>query len=216
MTTIYLADDHAVLRDGLQALLDAQPGLQVVGAAADGRQAVADIDRLRPDVAIVDIAMPLLNGLDATEQILQCSPATRVVILSMHATSEFVYRALQAGCYGYLLKESAGKELVAAVHAVAAGQRYLSAAIEHILVDDYLGLRQAAATGGPLDQLSAREREVLQLVVEGHSSADIAQQLSLSPKTVDSYRSRLMQKLAIHDLPGLVKFAIQHGLTPLE
>jgi DNA-binding NarL/FixJ family response regulator len=213
---VFLADDHAVVRDGLRFLLEAQPDIRVIGDAADGRQAVRRVTQLCPDVVVIDIAMPELNGIEAARQVIQACPATQVLILSMHATSEHIYRALQAGARGYLLKESAGIDVVHAVRAVHAGRRYLSPKISDRLVDDYVRQRQVAETTSPLARLSPREREILQLVVEGKSSAEIAGILSLSPKTVETYRSRLMGKLGIGDLPTLVKFAIQHGLTPLE
>jgi DNA-binding NarL/FixJ family response regulator len=213
---VLVADDHAVLRDGLRVLLEAQPDLHVVGDAADGRSAVHLVEELRPDVAIVDIAMPGLNGIEATRQICQSCPDVKTIILSMHSTTEHVSRALQAGARGYLLKESAGMEVVSAVRAVHAGHRYLSQKISDQVIDDYARQPEAGTPQGPLALLTEREREVLQLVVEGNTSAQIAEMLSLSPKTVDTYRSRLMRKLDIDDLPGLVKFAIQHGLTPLE
>lgn len=214
--TVFLADDHAVVRDGLRFLLEAQPDIEVIGDAADGREAVRRAVQLCPNVMVIDIAMPELNGIEAARQITQTCPSIQVIILSMHSTSEHVFRALQAGARGYLLKESAGIEVASAVRAVHAGRRYLSAKISDRLIDDYVRYRQASEARSPLARLSPREREVLQLVVEGQSNAQIADILSLSPKTVETYRSRLMQKLGIGDLPALVKFAIQHGLTPLE
>lgn len=214
--TVFLADDHAVVRDGLRSLLEAQPDIRVIGDAANGRVAVRQVTQLYPDVVVMDIAMPELNGIEATQKINRVRPFTRVIILSMHSTTEHIFRALQAGARGYLLKESAGIEVVNAVRAVHAGHRYLSQKISDKLVDDYVLQRQSTETKDPLARLSPREREVLQLVVEGKSSAAIAGILSLSPKTVETYRSRLMRKLGISDLPRLVKFAIQHGLTSLE
>jgi RNA polymerase sigma factor (sigma-70 family) len=160
--------------------------------------------------------MPELNGIEAARKLGEVCPSTQVIILSMHSTTEHIFRALQAGARGYLLKESAGIEVEKAVRAVHAGYRYLSQKISDRLIDDYVRQRQDAEVKSPLTRLSPREREVLQLVVEGKSSADIANVLALSVKTVETYRTRLMQKLGIGDLPGLVKFAIQHGLTPLE
>lgn len=214
--TVFVADDHAVVRDGLRFLLEAQTDIKVIGDAANGRDAVHQVARLCPDVVIVDIAMPDLNGIEATRQICQVCPSAQIIILSMHSTTEHIFQALQAGARGYLLKESAGIEVVNAVRQVHAGHRYLSQKISEKVIDDYVCQRKAAEAEGPLARLSPREREILQLVVEGKSSAEIAGILSLSPKTVETYRSRLMQKLGISDLPGLVKFAIQHGLTPLE
>lgn len=214
--TVLLADDHTIVRDGLRYLLEAQPDIEVVGDAADGREAVVLATKLKPDVAIVDITMPELNGIDATLQMRQVCPSTEVIILSMHANTRHVARALQAGAHGYLIKESAGTEVIEAVRAVHAGHRYLSQLISDALVDDYVFQCSIMENRGSLELLSAREREVLQFVVEGKSSAEIASILNLSPKTVESYRSRLMQKLDINDIPSLVKYAIQQGLTPLE
>lgn len=214
--SVLIADDHAMLRDALAYMLTAQPDIAVVGGAGDGREAVELVRQLRPDVVVMDIWMPELNGIDATLQITGISPQTRVIILSMQGTSEHLYRSLQAGAYGYLLKGSAGKMLVEAVRAVHAGNRYFSEEMTHVLVEDFVQQRERGPQVSPLERLSAREREILQLVVEGKSSAEIAEVLTLSPKTVETYRSRLMAKLGIKDVPSLVKFAVQHGLTPLS
>lgn len=214
--TIFLADDHAVVRDGLRLLLETQPEFQVVGAAADGREAVRQIARLLPHIALLDVAMPQLNGIEATRQIGERSPATRVIILSMHATSEHILQALKGGAWGYLVKEAAGSEVVKAVWEVHAGHRYVSQKILDLVLEYCLSLSEAASAVSPLARLSPREREVLQLVAEGKSSADIARILPLSPKTVDTYRSRLMAKLGVKDLPGLIKFVFQHGLSPID
>jgi DNA-binding NarL/FixJ family response regulator len=213
MIRIVLADDHAVVRDGLRVLLQAQPDIEVVGDAANGREAMRLTQQLHPDVVVMDIAMPELNGIEATLQIHDVAPATQVLILSMHSTTEHIFRALQAGARGYLLKDSAGAEVVEAVRVVHAGRRYLSPKIASTVIDDYISERQRAS---PLDSLSRRERQILQLVAEGKSSAEAAAMLFLSPKTVDTYRSRMMQKLGIADVPSLVKFAIQHGVTQLD
>ena len=213
---VFLADDHAVVRDGLRYLLEAQPDIKVVGDAANGRQTLQLVERLRPDVAIMDIAMPELNGIEATRRIRTDCPSTQVIILSIYSTEEHVSRALQAGARGYVLKESAGIEVVNAVRAVHSGHHYLSQKLSDQLIDDYLHQIKVSGKKSPLGRLSPREKEVLQLVVEGKSSAEIAAALSLSVKTVETYRSRIFQKLDIDDLPGLVKFAIQHGLTPLD
>lgn len=209
---VFLADDHTVVRDGLRSILEVQTDITVIGDAADGRQAVQLVKKLKPDVVVMDIAMPELNGIEATKKIRQDCPATQVVILSMYGTTEHIYQALRANAYGYLLKESAGAEVVLAVRAVYAGRRYLCEKIDELLIDDYLYQRESSETKTPLNRLSEREREILHLVVEGKSSAEIAKTLYLSSKTVDTYRCRLMQKLNISDLPGLVKFAIQHGI----
>ena len=213
MINVFLADDHAVVRDGMGALMDAEQDIQVVGTAGDGRQAVRQIKKTQPDIVVMDIAMPELNGIDATRQISEACPAVKVIILSMHDSSEHIYQALKAGAKGYLLKESAGKEVMTAVRAVSSGRRYLSDRIEAMVIEDYVLQRDAAPQKSPLEKLSDREQQILQLVVEGKSSTEISEILFLSPKTVDTYRSRLMKKLGIRDLPGLIKFAIQHGLT---
>ena len=210
---VLLVDDHAIVRDGLRFLLEAHDEFEVVGGAANGRDAVRGARELQPDVVIMDLAMPELNGTEATQQIHEACPSTHVLVLSMHSTAEHIYRALQAGAEGYLLKESAGPELLVAVRTVHAGRRYLSQKIAETMVDDYIRERHAAS---PLDRLSARERQILQFTAEGKSSAETARALCLSPKTVETYRSRMMHKLGVADLPALVRFAIQHGLTPLE
>lgn len=210
--TVLIADDHAVVRDGLRLLLENQSDISVIGEVADGRQAVEAALRLNPDVILMDLAMPLLNGADATVQIMEKQESSKIVMLSMHSTVEHVFRALQAGALGYLRKESAGSEVVDAVRRVDAGRRYLSQKITESVVDDYIRKRSVES---PLDSLSPREREILQMLVEGRSGIEIASLLRVSPKTVDTYRSRMMQKLGIGDLPGLVKFALQHGLTTL-
>lgn len=205
---VFIADDHAVIRDGLRALLE--PYFDVVGSAGDGREAVRLILQSSPDVAILDIAMPGLNGIETTRLLRRKQSAVRVVILSMHRSSEHVFRALEAGADGYLVKESASDEIATAVRSVFAGRRYLCREIEPLALSPGKGGRGT----GPLASLSAREREVLQLVVEGRSSAEIGGLIHLSPKTVETYRSRLMKKLGTADLPALVRFAIHHGLTP--
>jgi DNA-binding NarL/FixJ family response regulator len=214
--TIFLADDHAMFRDGLRSYLEGQPDLKVIGEAADGRETVRQVAQRCPDVVLMDIAMPELNGVEATRQIQQLCPATQVIILSMHATSEHIFRALQAGARGYLLKEAAGLEVINAVRSVQAGQRYLSQKISDVVINDYVHQREASAEHDPLARLSPREREILQLVAEGKSGVEIAELLSLSHGTVDTYRSRLMRKLGLNDLPSVVKFAIQHGLISLD
>jgi DNA-binding NarL/FixJ family response regulator len=204
-----LADDHAVVRDGLRALLEDGNDLQVVAVAGNGREAVAEALRLRPDIVIMDIAMPELDGVEATRRIVERCPETRVLILSMYLSAEHIYRALQAGAQGYVLKESAGEEVVDAIRALRAGKRYLSHRITETVIDDYL---REGTNVSPLDSLSLRERDVLQLVVEGRTNAAIAQALSLSPKTVETYRARIMKKLKVKDTVELVKFSMRHGL----
>ena len=209
--TVLIVDDHAVVRDGLRAILESETGIEVIGIAINGREAVQETTRLKPDVVLMDIAMPELNGIEAAAQIRDACETTSVIILSMYATSEHVFRAIQAGVQGYLVKESAGAEVVNAVRRVHDGERYLSRNISDAVIEAYVKQHQAKS---PLESLSPREREILQLVVEGLSSNSIALRLELSPKTVETYRGRLMQKLDVDNLPALVRFALQHGLTP--
>ena len=210
--SVFIADDHSIVREGLVALLAAQPDIRVVGTATNGREALAAVLRSKPAVVIMDIAMPEMNGIEAARQICAALPQTQIVMLSMHAGGEHVFQALAAGARGYLLKESAAREIVEAVRAVQLGRRYLSAKVAEALAER-VGQRGAVS---PLESLSARERQILKLVADGYSSARIAENLHLSPKTVDTYRSRLMEKLNLSDIASLVKFAIQHGLTSLD
>jgi DNA-binding NarL/FixJ family response regulator len=212
MITVILADDHPVVRDGLCFLLNSQNDIKVIGTADNGHEAVQLADKLNPDVAVMDIAMPLLNGIEATQQITATHPHTRVMILSIHFTSVHIQRALQAGAMGYLLKESAGEEVVEAIRTVYEGRRYLSRKIAETVVEDYV--RQGG--GDVLEGLSPRERQVLQLIAEGKTSSEAAEVLFLSVKTVETYRSRFMQKLGLKDMTALVKFAIQHGIISLD
>ena len=205
---VLLADDHALMREGLRALLTTATDIEVVGEVRTGREAERQVARLNPDVVLMDIAMPELNGIEAARVIHLRCPAVRIVMLSMHATAEYVYRAFEAGACGYLLKEVAVEEVITAVRAVHAGKRYLSPALAESVPDPGAGHAR-----GPVDSLSTRERQVLQLVVEGCTSSEIAGMFHLSPKSVETYRSRLMSKLGVRDVPSLVKFALEHGLT---
>ena len=211
--SVFLADDHRVLRDGLRILLESQVDIQVVGEAENGKKAIEGVSAVKPDVAVMDITMPELNGIEAAQIIHEALPKIGIVILSIHSDLEHIFRALQAGAQGYILKESAGSEVISAVRSVYMGRRYLSLSIRDTLTEAYMQNRQMES---PLDQLSMREREVLQLTVEGHSSAAIAEKLALSPKTVETYRSRLMGKIGVRHLPELVRFAIKHGITSLD
>jgi DNA-binding NarL/FixJ family response regulator len=208
--SILIADDHAMVRDGLRAILESEPGMCIVGVAADGREAVREARRLLPDIVLMDIVMPGLSGIEAAAQIRDACEPTKVIILSMHSTVEHIFRALQAGALGYVLKESAGTEVVEAVRAVRAGRRFLSKKVSDVVVDGYV--REHRVTS-PFESLSPREHEVMVLVVDGRSSSEIARLMHLSPKTIETYRSRLMEKLGVADLPALVKFAIQNGLA---
>ena len=212
--TVLIADDHAIIRDGLRLLLEAHPEFTVVGEAKDGRDAVRQAGEVRPDAVVMDVAMTGLNGIEATRMITRSCPRTREVVLSMYGTKEHVFRALKAGALAYVLKRSTGPELVQALQAVCRGERYLSREIADIVVDDYLASGSDELARDPLAELSQREREVLQLLAEGHDNKVIADLIHLSPKTVHTYRSRIMQKLNLHDTVALIRFALQHTITP--
>ena len=210
-TRVLLADDHTIVREGLLSLLNEQPDLVVVGAAENGIDAVEKARQTLPHVVVMDVAMPLLNGIEATRQLRKLLPRTNVIILTMYADDAYVLRALQAGVRGYLLKRAAAAELVRAVHAVERGDFYVSKDISQAVVERYLSSEH------PADEeeitLSNRERQILQLVAEGHTNREIAVALGITPKTVDTHRTRLMAKLDIHDTPGLVRYAIRQGIV---
>ena len=209
---ILIADDHAIVAEGLKHLVEAQSDLEVVATVGDGRSAVRVAKETEPVVVLMDLSMPELNGADAARAIIDERPDCKVIVLSMYAEREYVRRALKAGATGYVVKRSAAKELVEAIRAVHAGQRYLSPRVADVVIDDYA----ADGKADLLEKLSAREREVLQLLAEGRTGAEIAQRLTLSQKTVETYRARLVEKLGIRDVAGLVKFAIQRGLVSLD
>lgn len=213
MIRVLIADDHGVVAEGLRFVVEAQGDMEVIACILDSREAVRRAIETQPDVVLIDHAMPQLNGAEATHLIRSRCPATHVIILSMYSNRVHVLRGLQAGASGYVVKKSAAKEVVEAIRAVHKGERYLSKELVEAVLDQ---VAHKAASEDPLDRLSSRERQVLQLLAEGHPVADIAVTLSLSPKTVETYRARMMEKLDIHDFASLVRFAIQHGLTPLE
>ena len=208
---VFLADDHAVLRDGLRSLLEASGEIEVIGEAGDGRAALDAIERLKPDVVLMDISMPGLDGVQATEILHERLPALRIVMLSMVADAEIIYRALRAGAFGYLVKASAGREVVQAVRTVQRGKRFLSEQVSEKIVDDYA---REVRKKSPLESLSGRERQVLQLLAEGRSAPDIARAISISPRTVETYRERIREKLGLRDQRELILFAVQHGILP--
>ncbi len=210
---LLLADDHTLVRQGLRKILEERPDWEVVEEVGDGREAVRAAIAQKPDVAIVDAAMPLLNGIDATQQIVRRVPETRVLMLSMHSDEAYLTRALQAGATGYILKDSAGKDLLKGVEAVAAGQPFFSPAIERLMLDDYV--RRAAGVTAVADRyetLSAREREIFQLIAEARTSREVAELLDISPATVETHRARILQKLDIHNTAELVLYAVRRGV----
>lgn len=212
---VLLADDHALVRSGIRSLLEGA-GAHVVGEADDGRSAVRMCAELKPEVVFMDVAMPGLNGIEAARQIHQQQPEVCIIVLSMSADRQYIFESARAGASGYVLKDAAFTELLAAIESVTAGRRYLSAQAAEVAMDDYL--RRAKGEVGPteLDKVTGREREVLQLIAEGRSSAEIAALLHISVRTVDTHRHNIMQKLGIHSIAGLTKFAIRNGLCALE
>lgn len=206
-TTIVLADDHGVVRNGFRLILSAQEDMEVIGEAANGRQAVEVCTELQPDVAVMDVTMPELNGIEATRRIAELSPRTRVLALSMHKDSVYVREILRAGAKGYLLKDSGESDLLAAVRAVASGQGFLSPAVSDAVLNDY-----RRHVTDPLDLLTSREREVLQQIAEGKTNKEIASTLNLSVYTVEAHRGRIMEKLNLHSTGELVRFALRNGL----
>jgi two-component system response regulator NreC len=209
---ILLADDHTLVRQGLRKVLEERPEWEVVAEAGDGREAVRQAEEVRPDVAIVDVAMPLLNGIEAVRQIARKAPGTRVLVLSMHADEAYVTQMLRAGAAGYLLKDSADVDLLQAVDAISAGKSFFSPAIARVIADDYV--RQLADRGitDRFELLSEREREIFQLIAEGRTNKEIANMLILSPSTVDTHRSRIMEKLDVHSAAEIVLYAVRKGV----
>ncbi len=207
MIRILLADDHALVRQGFRMILEAQPDMQIVGQAGTGKEAVELAEKLHPDIAIIDVAMPELNGIEATRRLGEISPRTRVLALSMHKDSVYVREILRAGARGYLLKDSPEADLVAAVRAISKGEGYISPAVSDAVLSDY-----RRHVTDPLDLLTSREREVLQLIAEGKTNKEIATSLNLSVYTVEAHRGRVMEKLNLHSTGELVRFALRNGL----
>jgi DNA-binding NarL/FixJ family response regulator len=211
---VILVDDHTLVREGIRSLLENLDGIEIVGDAADGNEALRLMARQRPDLALLDISMPGLNGLEATRRAAKEYPRTRVIVLSMHADDEFIQRAFQAGAAGYLLKNADLQELELAVRAVARGAAWISPAISNKVIATYGGARKRA--GNPSGPLTSRQREILQLIAEGLSSKEVAERLELSVKTVETHRTRLMDRLGIHGLAGLVRYAVRLGIVRAE
>lgn len=213
---IVLADDHHLVRQGIRALLEKAEDIEVVGEAADGQEAIELVERLAPDVLLLDVAMPRLDGIQAIERIVATSEVTRVIVLSMYSDETLVRQALRNGASGYLIKGSVMEELLVAVRAASRGGLYLSPAVSRPILAEVLALEADNEAADPYDRLTSREREVLQLVAEGHTNTDIAQLIRVSVKTVEKHRSNLMAKLGVHDLAGLIRVAFRHGLVFLD
>ncbi len=209
---ILLSDDHNVLRDGMRLLLERQPGFEVVGEAGDGRETLELVQNLQPDVVVMDIAMPNMNGIEATRRIVEKHPRTGVVILSMHYDESYVIRSLDAGARAYLLKDALKPELIAAIHAVAQGRSFFSPKISRILQEDYVQALRRKAADDSYELLTDREREILQLVAEGKTNKEIANTLNLSLYTVDTHRTHILQKLNLHSVPEVILYAVRKGI----
>ncbi|CDH45116.1 MAG: response regulator transcription factor [Candidatus Competibacteraceae bacterium] len=214
---VLLADDHTLVRAGLRALIEGFEGFCVVAETGDGREAVRLIRQLQPDIALIDISMPGLNGLDATALISRETPDTRVIILSMHTAETYVLEAIRAGASGYVVKDSAVDEMERALRAIQKGERWLSPSVSRHLLDEYLRLvRGQPMAGSGMEALTPRQREILQLIAEGHSTREIADRLSISVKTVETHRAQIMERLNIRDVAGLTRFALRTGLIDPE
>jgi len=211
-TRVLLADDHQLMRSGVRLMLEREPDITVVGEAGDGREAVALAKSLKPEVVVMDIGMPNLNGIEAALQMTQHNPELAVVMLSMHSDESYVLRALKAGARGYLLKDSAEADLIKAVHVVAGGKSFFSPAVSKVLLDDYVRKLKRSGAEDAYDLLTPREREILQLIAEGKSNKDVANLLNLSVYTVESHRSNLMEKLNLKGVPELILYAVRKGI----
>jgi DNA-binding NarL/FixJ family response regulator len=215
MITIILADDHEVVRLGLRALLGNEPDFQIVGEASDGLQTVNLVKRLNPDVLILDLMMPGINGIEVTQQVKKILPKTHIIILSMYSNEAYVLETLKKGAEGYVLKDSTGSDLVKAVREVIAGRRFLSPPLSERAIDIYMLTTKTTALD-PYETLTPREREVLHMVAEGYSNVEIADYLSISPRTVEVHRANMMNKLGLRNQAGLIRYAIQRGILPIE
>lgn len=215
MTTIVLADDHHVVRQGLRVLLEAEPDFSIVGEAADGLEVVATVERLKPDVLVLDLMMPGLNGLEVMREITRRSLPTRVVILSMHANEAYVLQALRSGVAGYVLKESTASDLALAVREAAAGRRYLSSPLSERAIATYIE-KAEVTTLDTYETLTSRERQVLHLAAEGYNNSEIAARLSISSRTVETHRANIMRKLNLRTQTDLIRFALKRGILPME
>ena len=214
--SIVLADDHTIVRQGLAKLLEAEPNLRVIGEAKNGREAVRKVEELKPDIVVMDIAMPLLNGIEATRQIKKISPHTKVIILSMHAHDRYISELISLGASGYLLKDSTGGEIIKAISAADEGDTYLSPSISRRVIEDYLHLKKKSSQEDRYTKLSNREREVFQMIAEGYSTKKISEILCVSLSTVKTHRANIMEKLQIDNISQLIQFAIRLGIVDIQ
>jgi DNA-binding NarL/FixJ family response regulator len=216
MQTVYrlvIAEDHAILREGLRALLDSKPNLEVVGEAEDGREAIRCTEQHLPDLILMDLAMPKMNGMEAVREIKKRYPKTKVLALTVHKTEEYIFAGLQAGADGYVVKDASSGELLMAIQSVLSGKRYLSPGISEKVIEGYINGRRSVTPRSSWDMLTQREREILKLIAEGHKNKEIADTLCVSVKTVEKHRSNLMRKLDLHNASALTAYAIEKGLV---
>jgi two-component system response regulator NreC len=214
--TIFLADDHTIVRQGLAKLLEGEPNLKVVGEAENGREAVSKVDALRPDVVLMDIAMPILNGIEATRQIKKICPETKIIILSMHSHDRYINELFGLGASGYLLKNSTRIDIIRAIEAALDGDTYMSPSISRRVLEDYVSLRKKSPKEELYSQLSNREREVFQMIAEGRSTKEISEILCLSPSTIKTHRANIMEKLKMDNISQLIQYAIRLGLVEIN
>jgi len=214
--SIFLADDHTMFRQGMRLLLENEGNFTVVGEASNGREAVREVMKKRPDIVVMDIFMPEMNGIDATETISHDLPGTKTIILTMNSSNEHIFRAFRAGASAYVLKELAGDELIRAINTVHSGKRFICDSVSGSVIDDYIRYRDKDERFDDLVKLTRREREIIQLIAEGKSNRDVARILFLAPSTVGTYRHRIMTKLMLDDYSDLIKFAMKHGLIPSD
>jgi two-component system response regulator NreC len=215
--TILLADDHTIVRQGLKKVLEAEPGFRVVGEASDGREAISQVELLKPDIVIMDITMPMLNGIEATRQIKKNNPKVKIIILSMHSHNRYISELFGLGASGYLLKDSSGTDIVNAINAAIKGDSYLSPSISRKVIDDYVSMKRPMSSREELyGQLSNREREVFQMIAEGHSTKEISETLCVSMSTIKTHRSNIMEKLQMENISQLIHFAIELGLVEIQ
>lgn len=211
--TVFLADDHTIVRQGLAKLLEGEPNLRVVGEAENGREAVDKVGELKPDIVIMDIAMPMLNGIEATRQIRKACPSTKVIILSMYSHDRYISELFSLGASGYLLKSSTSTDIINAIHSALKGETYLSPSISHMVIEDYISLKKKSPQEDLYNRLSNREREIFQMITEGRSTKEISQILYISPSTVKTHRSNIMEKLNMDNISQLIQFAIHLGIV---
>ncbi len=214
--TIFLADDHTIVREGLAKLLEGEPGFQVIGEAENGREAVRKVEQLKPDVVLMDIAMPMLNGIEATRQIKKLLPRTKIIILSMHSHERYIKELFSLGASGYLLKDSTGDDIIKAIRAAQSGDTYLSPSVSRLIIEDYVSTKKKSFREQLYSTLSNREREIFQMIAEGRTTREISEILCISRSTVKTHRAKIMEKLRLENISQLIQFAIKVGIVEID